>query len=245
MARQSNRISWFPVFGGLSNKKNSSRGVIGRRRLMAESLENRMVLSVAPIDDSADASLADYLAVEHEMGPIVPAEFAASDLDISAEDPSAQPIFAAFTSAFEGEGEAEGGGAGSGGGSGSAQGSGSGQGSASGQGSSGGGSASGSGSGSGGGSSGAGDEESEDPSVSDVSFESTGTGAVTVSGSVSDDGDLSNVTVTILGASGDVTMNANGTFTINITDTNGNTFFEIIVTDADGNTITTPITYPT
>ena len=109
MARQSNRISWFPVFGALSNKKNSSRGVIGRRRLMAESLESRMVLSVAPIDDSADASLADYLAVEHEMGPIVPAEFAASDLDISADDPSAQPIFAEFTTTFEGEGEAGGG----------------------------------------------------------------------------------------------------------------------------------------
>src|SRR5262249_35058762 len=79
MARQRTSASWFRTFRGLfgSQKENCRKNCI--RRLGAELLENRMVLSTAPLADAAGQSLADYLADEHEMGPVAPAEIAAAD----------------------------------------------------------------------------------------------------------------------------------------------------------------------
>lgn len=215
---------------------------------MAESLENRMVLSVAPVDESVGPSLAEYLAEDHEMGPMAPAEVAASDA--STFDDTAALNSITFLPRAEGEGDGEGsssgqgsaGGQGSGGSSASGSGGGSGQGSGSGAGSGGGeGSGSGAGSGSGQGSS----SGSEDPTVSSVSFSDDDDGTITVNGTVLDDGDMTGITITLGIASGDVTLNSDGTFSINITDTNGNSSFQINVTDADGNTTTYTFDFPT
>src|SRR6478672_3720327 len=106
MARQSDRGSWLAGFCGLFGKKPQSRGIVSRRRLMAESLESRMVLSVAPVDESVGPSLADYLAQEHEMGPAAPAEIATSDASSLDDTAALNPI--AFLSQDEGEGEGSG-----------------------------------------------------------------------------------------------------------------------------------------
>src|SRR5690349_16530105 len=100
MARKSNRGSWFPTLLGTFGKNTKSRGVVSRRRLMAESLESRMVLSVAPVDEAIGPSLAEYLAQEHEMGPVAPtAEIAASDASTVDEAAARNPI--AFLSQAE------------------------------------------------------------------------------------------------------------------------------------------------
>src|SRR5262245_50612815 len=58
------------------------------RRLGAERLEDRSVLSVAPLADVESISLADYLAQEHnQIGPIVPAEIATANADLPADSP--------------------------------------------------------------------------------------------------------------------------------------------------------------
>jgi hypothetical protein len=75
MAREITSRKWLTtltkVFGA------PRKGIIGphRRRLGAESLEGRMVLSATPWADGGE-SLADYLGHEQEMGPLAPAEVA-------------------------------------------------------------------------------------------------------------------------------------------------------------------------
>ena len=78
MARKNTSGSWLDVIASLLNGDRKSGPGRRTRRLAAERLEGRMVLSVAPLD-AADGgeSLAEYLAMEQAMGPVVPAELAA------------------------------------------------------------------------------------------------------------------------------------------------------------------------
>jgi hypothetical protein len=55
---------------------------------------------------------------------------------------------------------------------------------------------------------------------------------------------MSGLTITLVGGSGNVTLNSNGTFDISVTDTNGNSTIDIIFTDANGNSVTTTVSYP-
>src|SRR6185369_4392897 len=81
MARQRTRGSWISRLLGFSSEKKRPVRLAPRRKLHAELLENRMVLSTAPLADIEGPSLADYLAQEHAMGPVAPAEIAVADAD--------------------------------------------------------------------------------------------------------------------------------------------------------------------
>jgi hypothetical protein len=210
-----------------------------------------MVLSVAPVDETPEFSLAAYLAQEHGMGPEVPAELAGDPGESLGDFGPVNPM--AFLSQAEGEGDGEGegsntgegssSGSGSGGGTGSSSGSGggesSGSGSASGGGSgsgagSGSGNGSGSGSGQGSGSSSSSGGDSQPPTVSDVAVEDTMNGT-TVSGTLSDNGDPSGVTITLSTGDGEVTLDGNGGFTINVFSTDANGEITLNIADANGN----------
>jgi hypothetical protein len=210
------------------------------RRLFGEQLEKRMVLSTAPVPlEDQGQSLEEYLAQDHQMGPIVPAEVAPSPAPSPSPSHATAPALSQAQSTDhhqltgtiapisvdqlfgvdQGEGEGDGRGSGSGSGSGVGSGSGSGVGSGSGSGSS-------SGSSSGG-----------DPTMTDTQV-NTDAGGIVVTGMISDNHGVNGVNVTLDGATGNVTVNSDGSFSIDITDMNGNNSFTIMVTDADGNSST-------
>src|SRR4051812_7746613 len=84
MARQSLGGWWSHAVGRLLGKeKTDQRRTVRRlgagrtvRRLGAEWLENRSMMSVAPLGDASGISLEDYLAQQHEMGPLAPLDVA-------------------------------------------------------------------------------------------------------------------------------------------------------------------------
>jgi hypothetical protein len=184
------------------------------------------VLSVAPVDDvPADdcASLVDYLAMEQEMGPIAPA---AAEVPAANDPVALDQVIGDYYFGMGGEGEEEGGGGGAGSGSGSGAGSGS-----------------GSGAGSGSGSEGGGGEEDADPTIDEVHTNEV-EGSITIDGQVSDDGDVGDLSVTLGGvASGSVTINPDGTFSVDIPTPTEPGDIIIIVTDANGNTTIYTIPY--
>lgn len=57
-------------------------------RPRGESLEERCVLSGVPVDAESDPSLAAYLALEHDLGPVAPSE-PLTDADNPSPDPAA------------------------------------------------------------------------------------------------------------------------------------------------------------
>ncbi len=82
MAGQYLRGLWVGTLSRLIGKrrKQARRPIV--RRLRAELLEDRSVLSVAPFGDAETISLAEYLAQEHEeIGPAIPAALAADSAD--------------------------------------------------------------------------------------------------------------------------------------------------------------------
>jgi len=240
MPQQKFAPTWLNPFAGLIGRQ---RGAVppAYRRLRGECLEDRMVLSTAalPVDTAQGQSLADYLAQAHSMGPALPAEPAAAPAsDVQQLSATLSPTSIDRLFGVE-HGEGEGGsgwGSGSGSGSGSGAGSGSGSGAGSGSGS---GSGSGAGSGSGGGS---GSGSSGDPGITGTDVTNTGDN-ITVTGYVTDDGGLDGLTMTLDGATGSVTIGDDGSFTINITDTDGSGTFTISVTDSNGNSTTYTFSY--
>jgi hypothetical protein len=80
MARQQSRGSWISSVFGFATGNTQSERRAPRRKLHAEWLENRMVLSTASLADLGGPSLADYLAQEHQMGPVAPGQIAAADV---------------------------------------------------------------------------------------------------------------------------------------------------------------------
>src|SRR5260221_11901682 len=152
MAPRNTTPSWLDSVAGLlvGHNQRPHRMV---RRLHGERLENRTVLSVAPlpVEPQHSESLVEYLDRNHQMGPTAPSGLAAP-VDQAAHNLAVlgPATVDHFFGIEHGEGEGDGSSSGSGSGGGSAVGSGSGASSGSGSGS---GSSSGSGSGSGSGSS--------------------------------------------------------------------------------------------
>jgi hypothetical protein len=230
MPREKRAPNWLNPFAGLISRDHAAPPS-AVRRLCGERLEDRMVLSTAPVPVEAPQaeSLAKYMAEEHSMGPALPAEVAPAPV------PEMQQLAATLspTSIDQlfgvGHGEGEGGesGSGSGGGSGSGSGTVAGSGSGSGEGS-----GSGSGSGSGG-SSGSG-SSGGDPSITGTGLDDSN-GDLVVTGYIHDNGGLDGLTMTLSGGTGTITIDDDGRFTLNIIDTEGNDTFTFTVTDQDGN----------
>jgi hypothetical protein len=106
MARQQTRGSWISTIFGRSTGRIQSERRVPRRKLQAEWLENRMVLSTAPLSDVSGPSLADYLAQEHAMGPVAPGEIAVANVDaLVAAPPMASTNNVGLLAGAEGEGE--------------------------------------------------------------------------------------------------------------------------------------------
>jgi hypothetical protein len=134
MPRERSAHSWLNTVSTLLGSRHD-RPPSRIRRLRAEALEDRTVLSTAalPTTPAPGMSLDQYLALEHPMGPIAPS--AAAIADLSSTDNSSSDSLAAtvvspqsidqWFAAAEGEGEGGGGGSGSGGGSAAGSGSGS------------------------------------------------------------------------------------------------------------------------
>ena len=237
MRREKAAASWLNPFAALIGPDRAAPPP-ALRHLRGERLENRLVLSAAPVEAPQGQSLADYLAHEHSMGPTLPiaivsaaaAEGAVAaapapatpptgpDLKQLAATMSPQTIDQWFGAGYgDGAGEGEGSGSGSGGGSGSGSGAGSG---------------SGSGSGSSSGSSGG-----QDPGMTTTEVE-TSDGTMTISGYLTDNRGAGNVSMSIEGADGSVSVDSDGNFTLNIIDTGGNQSFTVTITDGDGNATT-------
>lgn len=235
MPRERTAPTWLNPLAGLIGHDRAAPPT-AVRRLRGERLEDRMVLSTAPVPVEAPQgqTLAEYMAQEHPMGPAIPADApapaAAPDMQQVAALLSPTSIDQLFGSGYgNGSGEGEGSGSGSGGISGSGSGGGAASGSGSGEGE---GSGSGSGSGSGG-SSGSG-SSGGDPSITGTELNDSN-GDLVVTGQISDNGGLGGLTITFTGGSGTFTIDENGRFTLNIIDTGGNDTFTITVTDQDGN----------
>jgi hypothetical protein len=64
-----------------------------------------------------------------------------------------------------------------------------------------------------------------------------------VTGSIADNVDLSGLTMTLNNAAGNVQINEDGSFTVNISNPDAYTTFTITATDADGNTTTYTFDY--
>jgi len=252
--------SWLDSIAALLSKEPKGAPTHFSRRLAAERLEQRNVLSAttvaAPID-AANASyppeFADYFKA---LGPVAP-----SATSQTAQIPTTQTQSLACAGAVpaapaadylfgthQGEGRGEGEGSGSGT-SGGAAASGSGAGAATGSGSgavsgSGSGSGVGSGSGSGGGS-GSGSTAGQAPVITDTSMQLDANGLFAATGTISDNDGLADLTFNLEGATGTITVDEYGAFNIQILDTYGNTGFTFTVTDAFGNTTTYTFQYPT
>jgi hypothetical protein len=263
MARQQTRGSWISTVFGRSTGKIRSERRAPWRKLQAEWLENRMVLSTAPLADVSGPSLADYLAQEHAMGPVAPGEIAAANVDaLVAVPPMASTSNVGLLAGAEGEGEdctdpndpttcstpdpgTGDDGTGGDGTSGetctdpndpttcSDPGTG------------------GTGGetctdpndpttcgGTGGDDGTGGDGSVGDPSVDNATVDTSNYDNIVVTGYLTDDGGASNVTMTLDNGSGTISIAEDGSFTINLTDPEGNTMFTVTLTDADGNTST-------
>jgi hypothetical protein len=207
------------------DRTRSHRRVV--RRLAAEQLERRTVLSAAPTAsvESSSTSLAAYVAQPHVMGPMAPPsaqESSADDQPLTVTDPAlADQVITTLIYGGEGEGSGDGGGG--------ASGSGSGGGGASGSGSGGGG-ASGSGSGAGDGSGSSGGSENQTPTL-DAQI-TDGGDVIIISGHVSDDGGVGGLTVTLGGLVAAVlTTDENGDFWIELPSPNSEGDIALSVTD--------------
>jgi hypothetical protein len=238
MSRQSKGSgSWLDVVAGLLHQGGKTPARSVRRRLTAEVLEGRSMLSVAPMVDAVNLegqTLNDYLAQNHQMGPIAPTGggyvaiiTGQEGTPVAVAPGNADLLFGAG----QGEGEGEGSGSSAGSGSGANAGSGSGAGTSSGSGSSAG---SGSGSGS---SSGEGQ-----PGVSTENQYEESDGTITASGIITDDGDSSSLTVSITSGSGTITIHEDGSFELTGGVPNEEGYIEITVTDANGNSTVYAIT---
>jgi hypothetical protein len=225
MARRNITPSWLQSLTSLLTRRRQRRLPRMTRRLRGERLENRTVLSVAPVpvEETEGESLAEYIAQERQMGPSAPAELAApaeqdsQDLPEALAPASIDQLFGIEQGEEQGAGLGEGEGSGSGSGSGSGTGSGSG--------------------------SGSGSPPDEDPVISDTDVR-TDEGIVTVTGQLEDDGELDDLTLTLDNGSGTVTINSDGTFSVEITDPNGYSTFTITVTDGNGNVTAYSFDYP-
>ncbi|HEY2413919.1 MAG TPA: hypothetical protein VGI40_16830 [Pirellulaceae bacterium] len=241
------------------------------------------MMSVAPLGDVSGPSLADYLAQEHAMGPIGPAEVATATADQSAaaELASANPLLLRSLAQGEGDdgtctdetctddsgddgtgtdgtgtdgtgtdgtgtdgtgddgtgddGTGDHGTGDNGTGDNGTGDNGTGD---NGTGTDGTGT---DGTGDGTGTDGTGDT-SGDPTLSDVQVDNTDS-TIVVTGLVSDNMDLSGLTMTLDNAAGDVQVNDDGSFTVNISNPDGYMTFTITALDADGNTTTYTFDY--
>lgn len=192
--------SWLDHVAGLLSKNKNARPKPFTRRLVGERLERRTVLSVAPVELEAVAgpSLAEYLAQDHEMGPIAPV-IAAMAVDGMNEslmaatlDPGvADQVFGVYQG--EGLGEGEGSGSGSG---------------------------------------------TNEPPIVTENHATEPNGTITVEGTITDDGAPGDLSGTITGGTGTLTINSDGTFVITdgVPDENGR--ITITITDADGGSTT-------
>jgi len=213
-----------------------------RRKLLAERLERRTVLSGTPLaveETAAGPSLEEYLAQGHAMGPVMPGEVAptsAGESDTMPESSlsaSDSPVLTAqYFYSYVGQGAGEGEGEGSGSGSGSGAGSGSGSAASSGSGS-GGGEGSGSGEGSGGGeSSSSGGNQA--PIIEGFWIEYQGDNIV-LHGLVANDGGFNGLTVTfgdLINAT--ITPNQDGQFALTMARPIDEGMIRITATDAGG-----------
>jgi hypothetical protein len=226
----------------LQGTRKTRRRVPTRRRLAAEQLERRNVLSVAPL---VDATAFDESATSDDIAAatIVAPEAVVADASAIEAAPSESWAAEETLSVIVGSGDAAAMASGAGGGVAAAYGSGSGAGSGSGSGS---GSAVGSGSGAGTGSgsgsasgSGSGTPENEAPEISPPDVVDNGDGTITVSGQVTDDGDLTGMSITVSGATGGTaTINPDGSFSIDMPKPPESGVIELTVTDPEGGTTT-------
>jgi hypothetical protein len=90
------------VWGWFAGKKPQIRQR-ATRRLAPELLEDRNLMSVAPLAGLADLSLADYLTQDHQMGPIAPAEVAGGIDDLTSVAASYPLTQLLLSSGAEGE----------------------------------------------------------------------------------------------------------------------------------------------
>jgi hypothetical protein len=249
MARQRMRGSWFGGFGSWIRKSRSNKYQRPTRRLAAEFLETRNVMSVAPLMISGP-TLAEYLAEDHAMGPVAPAAVSIDEIDSLATAVSMNQL--ALLSQAEGEGDDGTGDDGTGDDGTGDDGTGDDGTGDDGTGDDGTGD---DGTGDGGtGDGGTGDDDdgvedegdgtggdgggpSGNPTISDVQIQST-ENSILVTGSISDNSNLADLTFTLDNGIGEIQLNEDGTFTINITDPNGYTTFTFTVTDPEGNTTT-------
>jgi hypothetical protein len=230
------RNSWLGVVAELLEKKRRAGLPSAHRRLVAERLERRTVLSVAAVDDPnvSQPSLSEYLGQEHQLGPVAPPapENLASDsalqapstsdsLNVVLEPASTDQFFSSYqpNGQAEGEGEALG--------SGSSVGSGSGVGSSSG---------SGSGTGSG---SGSGVEAPPTISATQTRIDGVTTG---ITGSITDNSAIGDLKIDVDGP-GRFSIDETGTFSIDLTGAEGSGVIMISVTDPLGGTSTYTFSY--
>ena len=191
MARKVLSKSWLGRFAETLKDRGQSPKRPVHRRLGAELLEGRMVLSGAPLESvDGGESLAEYVAREQEMGPIVPAELAASH---DSEGPAAGFNDYLGVELPEGEGCVElPEGCGTGGGEGS---------------------------GSGGG------------------------GTTTYTGEISLDGMVGELSTSVSGGSGSLSVDADGNYVFQLDNPTEDATITITITDSEGNTSTATIVY--
>src|SRR5947207_2472754 len=114
--------SWLDVVAGLLATEKRGRRSSARRKLSAERLERRVVLSTASLPAPApanDGSLTAYLAQPHPMGPIAPHAGTSSteqslqdSLAVVSSPSTTDHVF--FTYGAQGEGDGSGSGSGPG-----------------------------------------------------------------------------------------------------------------------------------
>ena len=93
-----------------------------------------------------------------------------------------------------------------------------------------------------------GEDTGDDSSVGDPLIDNVEVGSdgdvIVVTGVLTDNGGIGNVTLTLQQGTGTIGLNPDGTFTLNLTDTQGYSDITILATDADGNTTTYTFSYP-
>jgi hypothetical protein len=232
MARKRRSRSWIDRLKSLFEGKQHSHP-ISFRRLSAEQLEDRSVLSTASMADVESISLAAYLDQQRDqLGPIAPTYIAFDDgSSFTDSQPPALPTQLLLSGLAEGEDDPppEDPPPGN-------------------------------------------QEDPSDPPPSDPPPEdpppedpppedppsdptagnptigetevTTTNGTVTINGILSDDGGVGNLSISVDNGTPNIFINEDGSFTINITNTEGYNIFTITVTDADGNTTTYTVEYP-